>query len=115
MGMNTAFMVLNDRVHDIARDKNVGKLISDMVAESYSSFPDHVRCGIPIMVGDQMVGIHSGTGISCLSSVHADYTQVVAVGGNTMRRIGTGGGFRSTDEELLRTLASDLGYRLVKK
>lgn len=57
-------------------------------------------------------------GITVLPNAHADYTQLVAVGGNFATKLYTGYGSHHTREgqvELLRQWAESLGYRISKK
>lgn len=94
MGFNTAMIVRNDFLNEIQKDANFG-------AKVYAA-----------IVGRDF---HSGS-FEVLPSCHADYMQVVLVGGNSIRRFEAyTGTYASTDEQVLRNLADAIGYRLVKK
>lgn len=96
MGFNTAVMVLNDCLHEIEKDSEFGKKLSDEVRDAYS------RRGND--------GWHNS--FSVLPSQHADWDQLVVIGQNRMRR------FEDIDagerDALLKRLARDAGYRLAK-
>ncbi len=95
MGMNTACIIRNDFLHKLRGDLKLGEKIYDAVISSNR-------------------GAYHGQGFDVLPSSHADNIQVVAIGGNTIRRLGYGGDYRSTDLDILRNLASRMGYRIVK-
>lgn len=98
MGMNTAMIIRNDFLSEIGKDADFGQKVVTAV-----------HCG-----GHPNAPYH-GQGFDVLSSQHADYMQVIAIGGNGIRRLGFGGAYSSTDEQILRYLADSMGYRLVKK
>lgn len=98
MGLNTAMIVRNDFLHEIRNDAKFGEKVWTAICHN----------------GDKGRTPYLGQGFTVLPSSHADYMQVVAVGGNLIRRVGFGGGYRATDEDILRNLARDMGYRLVK-
>jgi len=97
MGFNTALIVLNDHLNDLERDTQTGEKLSRLIqGKGYS---DHVYM----------------SGVDCLPSVHADGTQIVAIGQNSINLL-TVSFARSNDEKaLLKDFADHLGYRLVKK
>lgn len=99
MGFNTAMIVRNDFLHDIKEDPKFGEKV--WTAVCYEGNEEHMP--------------YVGQSFSVLPSSHADYMQVIAVGGNRIRRLGFGGNYRSTDEEILKGLAASMGYNLVKK
>lgn len=99
MGMNTAMIVRNDFLHEIKEDPKFGEKVWTAIAYN----------------GNEQRMPYLGEGFSVLPSSHADYIQVVAIGGNIIRRLGIGGGYRAADEDILRNLADSMGYRLVKK
>lgn len=98
MGMNTACIIRNDFLHEIEKDKEIGSKIADAIR--YAHHPEHAP--------------YHGQGFDVLPSVHADTIQVVAIGGNLIRRLGYGGGYQSKDIDILRNLAASMGYRIVK-
>lgn len=93
MGMNTAVMILNDHLHEIAKDTRFGEKLASAIALANRN---------PYTYG-----------FNILPPVHADGMQIVAIGGNQIHRIGLGN-YRDSDVDLLRKLAHDLGYRIVK-
>lgn len=96
MGMNTAMIIRNDFLHEIRKDDNFG-------AKVYAAIVGNGR-------------EYYGQAFDVLPSCHADYVQVVAISGNTIRRLeGYTGTYTSSDEEILRNLADSMGYRLTKK
>lgn len=99
MGLNTAMIVRNDFLHEIKDDPKFGEKVWTAVCYS----------------GDEDRMPYLGQAFTILPSSHADYMQIVAIGGNCIRRLGFGGGYRATDEEMLKQLAFEMGYRLVKR
>jgi hypothetical protein len=99
MGFNTACIIRNDFLHDIEKDAEFGKKVAEAVRAN----------------GDERYMRRNSQGFSVLQSQHADYVQVVAITGNTIRWLGSGGNYRSSDEEVLRYLADGMGFKLVKK
>lgn len=94
MGFNTAMMVLNDHLHEIEKDKDFGAKVSEAIRYAGR-------------------GKLYTSGFSVLPTQHADTMQIVAIGGNTLRNIGYGS-WSNNDEELLKSIARDMGYRLTK-
>lgn len=106
MGFQTVFMVLNDHIHELETDPNVGRKMLEaamMTQRGYKPVDFSIGCGM-------------NAGIA-LPSQHADYIQVVVAGGNYARPLGYGGNWQNmdNDEAILRRLADELGYRIVKK
>jgi hypothetical protein len=101
MGMNTAMIVRNDFLHDIKDDPAFGQKVWTAICAN----------------GDEKRMPYLGQAFTVLSSSHADYVQIIAIGGNCIRRVGFAGGYKDlfNDEALLRRLADDMGFRLVKK
>ena len=97
MGLNTAIVVLNDMLHDIEKDAGFGKKVADEVREAYSRRPGYR--------GWQ-------NSFAVLPSQHADYDQLVVIGGNMIRRFED---IKADERDaLLKRLARDAGYRLSK-
>lgn len=100
MGYNTACIILNDYLHDIAERGDVGRSIqSSVLTASRAERGDHP---------------HYTPGFQALPSVHADVVQIVAVGGNQIVKLGYGH-WQDEPEALLRRLAEQMGFRLVRK
>ena len=95
MGLNTAMVVLNDHLHEIERDSHFGKKVAEAVRYAAGSRRQFT------------------SGFSVLPTVHADTMQIVAVGGNTIRSLGFSH-WSADDEDILRSLARDMGFRLVR-
>jgi len=98
MGFNTACIIRNDFLHEIEGDAEFGKKVAQAVRAN----------------GDERMASYHGQGFDVLQSQHADYTQVVAIGGNLIRFLGSGGNYRASDEAVLRYLAEGMGFRLVR-
>jgi hypothetical protein len=96
MGLNTAAIILNDHLHELQNAPDAGAQIARA-----------------IQLGHRGKG-WTNVGVTVLPSVHADAVQVVAIGGNAIRNLGYGH-WRDDDEKLLRKLADDMGFRLVRK
>lgn len=95
MGFNTAAIILNDQLRDLAKDPAAGAKIASAIAQHHD-------------------GVIPDLGVGLLSSAHADTVQIVAVGANTLQRLGYGH-WRQTPEDLLRSLANQMGFRLVRR
>ena len=102
MGFNTAALILNDALHSIEADAEIGDKIGTAVAMAH-------RKGGGVNAHGRGVYIDA---IQVLPPQHADYVQIVAVGGNCIRSLGYSG--RWEPEDLLRDLAQQLGYSLRK-
>ena len=107
MGYNTSMIVRNDSLHDIENDPNFGKSVADAIKQlSPSRHPN----------GVDVAGRGSAT---VIETHHADYTTVIAFGGNYASVVHDMCGYSHHKPEfklrLLQELAADLGYRLVKK
>lgn len=98
MGLNTPAIILNDFLHEIEDDPDIGKAISEAVQAN----------------GDERRMRRYTQAVKVLPCVHSSAMQIVAVGGNTIRTLGYGD-CHDTDEELLRKLADRLGFRIVRK
>lgn len=99
MGFNTACIIRNDFLHEIENDPEFGKSVAEAVRAN----------------GNERYMRRHHQGFSVLQSQHADYVQVVAISGNMIRWLGSGGGYRATDEEILRRLADGMGFEIVPK
>lgn len=102
MGLNTAALILNDALHAIEWDDEIGDKIGRAVASAH-------RNGGGVNAHGR--GIHVDA-IQVLPPQHADYVQIVAVGGNRIRKLGSSGKWEP--EDLLRDLAQQLGYSIRK-
>lgn len=106
MGYNTAVLILNDAMGNLKTDPDVGRKLYDAMGES--SRPEYREKGVDFSIGNH------GNGGMVLPSYHADTTQIIAVGGNYMRRLGVTFGSLTDDERLLKNLAESLGYTVTK-
>lgn len=110
MGYNTAILMLNDGQHDLENEVEVGKKISQ--AMSLSQRPEYREKGVNV----GLCGFANP--MTVMSAEHADDVQVLAVGGNSIIRLGTLYGdwsYMLDKEALLKRLADQMGYRVVKK
>lgn len=98
MGYNTAVLVLNDYLSDIETDQAFGAKVAEATIQA------HARM--------ERVNI-LGTGVQVLPSEHADWTQIVLIGQNRIRRAATANG--GSEEDVLREWAWQLGYDLRKR
>ena len=110
MGFNTAFLILNDSADGLLSDQNIGRKMYDAMNET--NRPENRVRGVSFGVGNCANGGH------VLAPQHADDVQIIAVGGNCMMTIGTA--WRSWADmrdpvKLVKELAAQHGYRLVKK
>ena len=106
MGFNTLVVVMNDSLGCIKNDPNFGKNLHDAICKlnRRDGFRD-VAAG------------HSVNAATAIATCHADQTSVIAFGGNTGLNMGLSHVTNVKNNELmiLKDLASQLGYRLVKK
>ena len=106
MGYNSGILVLNDRISEIERDPK--KFVEEMV-----------RSISKMSISDGPVDFYPGQS-TVMSCEHADAVTILAVGGNYSSVLGRffNGGVHHTPEaqdDLLRRLANEHGYRLVRK
>lgn len=97
---------MTDALHEIARDPNFGKNLSDAISAQSTFQYDriNVRAGC------------YGYAATVIESHHADYNVVVAIGGNVGIVLGnTYSRTRNSPEEILKQLAENLGYVIYKK
>ena len=113
MGYNTTVIVMNDALHYIEEDKDFGKNLSEAIRYLHSPRAENNRHLLDIPAG-----CHANAA-TAVETHHADVTSVVAVGGNCATVMGQSYGFRHHSDEdkirILKDLAADLGYNLVKK
>jgi hypothetical protein len=103
MGLNTAAIILNDGLHSIEADTEVGQKIARGMREIGSRYGED---GVVSAGGSHGV-------IKVLPPVHADYVQIIAIGGNTIRLLGVSGHYER--EDVLRDLAGSMGFTLRRK
>jgi len=96
VGFNTACIILNDTLHSFAADPAVGEKVQTAILTARRS------------------GGYGPHGFMALQSQHADNVQIVAIGGNRIDLLGIGH-WRDDKEALLRQLADQMGFRLVRK
>lgn len=95
MGFNTALMVLNDRLDEIRNDPQFGERVSAAVMQAWR--------------GEEK---YFGS-FSMLPTQHADTVQIISVGFNNINLLGHA--WSDNPETILRELARQHGYRLVKR
>ena len=83
MGYNATVVVLLDRLDEIEKDPEFGKKLS--AAIRYKASHRHAKRGD---LGYQPCGDEATGQTQVVSVEHADYTQIVAVGGNCGRLLG---------------------------
>jgi hypothetical protein len=106
MGFNSAILVLNDRLEEIRRDPEgfVKEMLSNISRMSIS---------------DKMLDFYPGQS-TVMSVAHADQVTILAVGGNhatVLGRVHNGGRHHTPEDQefLLKRLADEYGFRLVRK
>lgn len=109
MGFNSSLYISNDSLHEIENDPNFGAKVAQAIQKHYSS-------GKPVEIDTE-----NRSRVACVMSCsHSTETTILAVGGNHSTVLATipNEGKHSKEEdqvELLKQLASQLGYKLVKK
>lgn len=109
MGYNTTVVILNDGLHDIKEDPEIGAKLYNGVLEASS------RNGVTVSAGNHC------NPIKIVETHHADSVSLIAVGGNTAQIISpyicsSRQMFEeNTKVEILKALAEQLGYRVIKK
>jgi hypothetical protein len=99
MGFNTVAIILNDQVHDAAKQPDFGQQVVDAVSGWYGRsrrpFAAETRRG----------------GLRVVSQAHADYTQVVIVSCNCARALSMGDTPLPGDLEALASILRVYGWR----
>lgn len=103
MGYNTTMVILNDALHLIREDKEFGKKVYDAALVVTNRGRQDISSG------------NHCNAATVIESHHADHMKLIAVGGNCGQDLGYVGGYRSEPLDMLKWLASELGYNLVKK
>lgn len=104
MGFQATVVILCDALHEIKNDKTFAERLADAVSS--------VGCyNKPV---DVPAGCHANP-CQVLEVHHADYQVVMAMGGNTAQLFGYGGGYAASKEQILKNVADEMGFRLVKK
>ena len=106
MGYNTAIIICNDQLHDLARDPDTGRAIDRMIGEANAGR----RTAEGREVGQAAYGRFS---MGALPSRHADEGQLILVGGNCIQTVARCWTFDPL--EALKQAADQLGYTLHKK
>lgn len=104
MGFNATVVVLLDRLHEIERDPEFGRKLSDAIRYR-ATHPKHIdtperRCGY------QPFGAEATGQTQVIEVHHADGQIVVTVGGNTGRVLGYGGGYSADDDTIVKELVA---------
>lgn len=103
MGFNTSMIILNDALHYIKDDKDFGAKVYEAARNVYSERkPQEVHSGL----------VNAAT---VIETHHADTNTIVAFGGNRGLFLGHAGFSNATPEEMLKDLANQMGFRLVRK
>ncbi|WP_415913389.1 hypothetical protein [Neptuniibacter sp. QD37_11] len=108
MGYNTTLIILNDALDQIENDAEFGRKVSAAIARM------HREKGIVISSGNHC------NAATVVATHHANYTHVIATGGNHASVLGTSVGRddHHTPEgqfAILKDLAEQMGYTLQKK
>ncbi len=107
MGYNTSMIILNDALYAIEKDKDFGK----KVANATNILPR--KGGVDIPSGGNV------NAATVIETHHADFTTLLAFGGNCVTQLGEVCAFRHNTEDvqvmILEMLADKLGYKVIKK
>lgn len=103
MGYNTTLIVLNDALHEIENDKDFGMKVAQATRK--------VSLGKEVDISS---GYHCNAA-TVIETHHADGIKLIAVGGNCGQDLGYVGGYRSNPEDMLRSLADSMGFKVSKK
>lgn len=111
MGFNSTVIVMNDALGSIEKDKDFGRKLSDGIRDLYSRRKP-----------TDLVDVSAGGYVNAASVIeqhHADSTAIIAVGGNYGTVLGHYWSYShhepASQLNILKHLASEMGYRLVKK
>lgn len=103
MGFNSTMVILNDALHQIKEDKEFGAKVYDAVTRMHGN-----KNPIDISAG------FFTNAATVIESHHADMLKLIAVGGNYGQDLGYCGFHNYTPEQMLKDMAKQMGYRLVK-
>ena len=110
MGFNTSMIVLNDALGEIEKDPDFGLKLGNAIGRL--SGP-HLPHGIDISAGPNV------NAATVIETHHADFTTLLAFGGNCVSFLQSSYGYRHNDEafqvRLLHEWADKLGYEVKKK
>lgn len=109
MGLNTIVLIHNDSLGAIEQDNLFGKNLHEVISSLHHNSRQSDRW---------VSALGHVNAAEVISTAHADNFQIVACGQNSGKLLGIVGGPFPKDEEtslqLLRNLASSLGYSLRK-
>jgi hypothetical protein len=105
MGLNTTLVLMNDYLHNIQEDKNLGDKIWNAVTDRMINIPRSISCGGAVEA------------IKVIETHHSSIYYPVLVGGNTGELVTSPVALNSENLKLalLKSLANELGYRVSKK
>lgn len=104
MGFQTTIVILNDAAHEIPNDKDFPRKLYEAILMMAGTHRDRL---------DVSIGCHVNA-CQVIAQEHADINVIIASGGNSGRIIGHGSCYNS-DHTLLRRLAKQHGFRLVRE
>jgi hypothetical protein len=100
MGFNTEVLIFNDHLHDMENCENLGRKLASKISAMSISRERSREIYIP--------------GVEVVDTHHADTVNIIASGGNCSLILGRYYDINDTIG-MLKHLASEHGYRLVKK
>lgn len=109
MGYNTTIVVYNDALNAIKEDKSFGESLYNAAIMVESRGPQDIPSG------------NHANAARVIETHHADRLVAVVVGGNDGEPLGHAGPWplmrdeEGNKERMLKNLADEMGYRLVKK
>lgn len=104
MGYNTAILVLNDALDEIAGDSELGKkLVAAIQTQSIQ------RCAANVQAGNHV------NAATVIETHHADRTALIAVGGNNATVLLETHGWRHGDKQMQYRLSEELDATVTRR
>ena len=108
MGFQSTVLIRNDCLHEIEKDKDFGKKVSDAVTQGWGHMPVIISSG------------HCMNGAELIESHHMDGQVVLVAGGGTISRLGYKGNYPTDPQSmcelktLLNNVCAEYGLRVIK-
>lgn len=102
MGLNTTLLILNDYLGELEKTENIGNKLVDIIHRGY--------------VADSLVNDYSSIpGVRVIDTTRSSHQHLLLVGGNTSVFVGSVPKWSNEPIEIIRQMADELGYKLVRK
>ena len=108
MGFQSTVLIRNDCLHEIEKDKDFGKKVSDAVTQGWGHMPVTISSG------------HCMNASELIESHHADGRVVLVAGGSMITRLGYKGTYPTDAQNikqlktLLNNVLTEYGLKVVK-